>query len=255
MSIPLFVYSAAWGKAPSSAILNVMLMKEKKFLAYDQLKAVRRIIITHVALLAFFGGVALAFAQQDDLIPIIEPKPIDVPPPAEIPPEEKPTVAPTEPIPNATFEQNLLQRQAALQARSQERIINLTANVSNRIDAIIVRFLNISQRLESRIEKVNANGLNTSEATRHLAEAQAIITEISTTMQGIDTAVAQALSSADVRTNWQTVRATLTSAQNNIERANRTLTACITAIETATPATTPEMNLETTPTSSTAENL
>lgn len=54
----------------------------------------------------------------------------------------------------------------------QARIINLNENIINRTNAAIVRLENIGKRIDSRIEKLKARGVDTAGAEERLAEAK-----------------------------------------------------------------------------------
>lgn len=63
------------------------------------------------------------------------------------------------------------ERRTTLRIELQERIINLTSNVTARLTAGIHRMTNISDRLNSRIGKMKSAGIDTSAAEAKLIEA------------------------------------------------------------------------------------
>lgn len=71
-----------------------------------------------------------------------------------------------------TREQQKEEHRATLAQNIQERIINLTENVQKRFVAATERMSNIIMRLEARIEKLSAQGIDTSAAKAKLEQAK-----------------------------------------------------------------------------------
>ncbi len=69
------------------------------------------------------------------------------------------------------------EQQVTLSEIRQQRILNLSANISNRIESAIGRLFNIIDRLESRIEKIKQTGVNTEPAELKLREAAHLLAE------------------------------------------------------------------------------
>jgi hypothetical protein len=78
------------------------------------------------------------------------------------------------------------ERQAVLQEVRQQRVINLSANISNRMEAAIARITDIITRFEVRIDKMSEVGLETSEAKAKLVEAKTSIASAKSTLGNID---------------------------------------------------------------------
>lgn len=144
-----------------------------------------------------------------------------------------------------TFASNTAQRRAevetrisdqkiALQARAQERVINLAANMSNRMEAVIARLQNVSNRLQSRIEKINARGIDTQEAQNALASAQISIDAALGEIATIDADVSAAISSSDARAGWNTVKVKFFSIRDHITTAHTELRASVAGLKEAT---------------------
>lgn len=98
------------------------------------------------------------------------------------------------------------ERRGALAAFRQERVINLAANISNRMDAATERLYNIIGRLETRIEKLRVAGYDTAAAEARLKEASATLAEAKTALSDIDTLVYGATTGDQPQTAWKTVR-------------------------------------------------
>jgi DNA repair exonuclease SbcCD ATPase subunit len=122
--------------------------------------------------------------------------------------------------------ENIAERRAALNERAQERLINLAANISNRFDATISRLRNISDRLESRANKLAATGQDVTAAQADIANARAQLDEAFTAMSTIDERVLAVAGASDARAAWQDLRAVyeqvrfqLVAARGNLQTA------------------------------------
>ena len=138
-------------------------------------------------------------------------------------PEIVPPAAPV-PVPVQTI---------ILEKRTQERIINLAANISNRFDAVITRLDNIGNRLNTRISKMKSDGYDTGNAEESLANARTAITEARTEMSTIDTAVNAAVGSQFPKVEWQKVRTKYLTARERIRIAHTEMRATVSTLKNA----------------------
>lgn len=99
------------------------------------------------------------------------------------------------------------ERQTALQNVRQQRVLNLSANISNRMDSAIERIFTIITRIEQRIEKLKASGVDTAEAEVKLRESAQLLAEARATISDIDNIVYNATTSVEPKTAWQDVKA------------------------------------------------
>ena len=129
------------------------------------------------------------------------------------------------------------ERRAALDERASERITNLAANVSNKMDAAASRLQNIIDRLNSRIDKLAIAGINVSEARAALLSAQLSVTTAVNTLATIDAVVLAAITSEDPRASWPTVRATFENIRTELTVARTEIRAAIEALQSAARAT------------------
>lgn len=97
-------------------------------------------------------------------------------------------------------------QQSALTEANQKRITNLSANISNRLDAVVARLFNIITRIESRIILLKQQGFNTSNSESELRNATAKLVNAKNLLTKIDTLVLEAVTSEQPYTSWQTVR-------------------------------------------------
>ena len=123
----------------------------------------------------------------------------------------------------AEFQEKSAERKAELSDRIQERIINLAANLSNRLDAAAERMQNIIDRIDSRITKLNDRGVDTDAAERALADAQAAVDAALAGLAEIDRIVTDAITSNDPRTVWKTAKSAFLEIKENIKSAHSAL--------------------------------
>jgi hypothetical protein len=204
------------------------------------MKTIANILISHLAFLAFFGGVAYAFAQEQEA-------PRMTPPPQN----ELSTERADEKAERVADRQAVQEgKRTVLNERTQERIINLAANMSNRIEATTARLQNISNRLVSRIEKMEGSEVDTDTAIAALASAQISLDAASAAMENIDTEVTQAVGSEDMRSTWFTVKNTYVTATNHLKTAHSEIVASVAALKSPRAI---ERNLNTAPDTSTPD--
>ena len=129
------------------------------------------------------------------------------------------------------------ERRTQLNERARERITNLAANISNRMDAAAARMQNITTRLESRINKLEASGLDTTEAAIALASAQRSIDAAVTALARIDITVQNAVTAEDPKAAWVEVRAAYTAIREQLRTANTELRASVQALKDTARAT------------------
>jgi len=125
------------------------------------------------------------------------------------------------------------ERRNALSELIQKRVINLAANISNRFDAAAARLTNISGRLDSRIEKLKSQGVNTEIAEAELAEAQTALSEVTNGMRAIDEIVYESVTSETPRQTWQEVRTLFGEAKTDLLAAKTSLRAAVAALKVA----------------------
>lgn len=128
---------------------------------------------------------------------------------------------------------NIAERRAALSEQAKTRIINLAANISNRLDAVVARLQNIVNRMNSRIEKLQELGVNTEVASQHVNDAQDAISAAMLQLGDIDETVTGAVTAEDPRTAWQTAKTTYLAIKENIISAHTSLRAAAEALKTA----------------------
>lgn len=124
---------------------------------------------------------------------------------------------------------------AVLNARTQERITNLAANISNRFDAVIARMQNISGRLNSRLDKQAGEGGDVTAARASLQSVNASLLKASQSIGNIDEQVLQLVGSTNPLPQWQVVRGTYLETKDTILTAHRELRSTIAILKNPAP--------------------
>jgi hypothetical protein len=124
------------------------------------------------------------------------------------------------------------QRQVALEEVRQARVLNLAANISNRMEAAIERLYDIVGRFEARINKLKVSGVNTSAAEEKLRSAVQLLSKARATLGNIDTLVQNATTSTQPKTDWQKVRVTYLEAGKLIRESHQALRETIALLKT-----------------------
>lgn len=119
------------------------------------------------------------------------------------------------------------ERQTALKEVRQQRVINLAANISNRMDKATDRLFNIIERLERRVIKLQQEGKVTTSAEAKIREAARALAEARSLMQGIDVLVNNATLSAEPRTGWVNVKERYLAVGKLIRQAHQDLRTAI----------------------------
>ncbi len=97
------------------------------------------------------------------------------------------------------------ERRSQLDTRTQERIINLSANIIKRLEAGIERMENIIQRIETRMGKLESEGVDVTEARVHLTLAKNAISAAHDTLDELGTPK-DAIVSDTPRASFTTIR-------------------------------------------------
>ncbi len=107
-------------------------------------------------------------------------------------------------------EQGLTQEQ-------QDRFINLVRNVYTRMDAAAARLLDISVRIDERIVKLNAEGINTSEALVPFEQAKARLSTVKSSLEAAKKGAEESIVSDTPRESFKIARTEF----NNVRDALR----------------------------------
>ena len=140
---------------------------------------------------------------------------------------------------------------ATLSPNRQARIINLSANLSNRMDAALWRFENITNRLESRMVKMEQEGADTADARVALANTRSSLTIASSLLKDIDDTVVNSVTASEPIKGITELRATYESIATALRQAHSRLRTTIGILRTA-PSIAPEETITASTSSSTA---
>jgi chromosome segregation ATPase len=115
----------------------------------------------------------------------------------------------------------------------QKRVTNLSANISNTLDATIVRLTNIVLRMQSRMRIIEQEGKDISNQRTQLEAAKKELERLRATLRTIDTDVAKVTSSEKPQQEWLRVRKTFVDASTNLQQVKQTLQEALNAMKTA----------------------
>lgn len=110
-----------------------------------------------------------------------------------------------------------------LQKIAQTRLTNLAANMSNRMDSAVKRLQNVTDRLNSRLIKMESEGKNISAAKTELENATRALAEAKDNLATIDMEVNAFIGSATPRENWQNVKNTYAVTRASIISAHTSI--------------------------------
>lgn len=130
-----------------------------------------------------------------------------------------------------------VERRTMLNERAAERVRNLAANISNRMDAAIVRLAQITTRLETRIELLNEAGVDTAVAEANLETATDALARAASNMADIDSKVAAVVGSESPREAWVVTRTTFAEVKTDLQVVQASLRASVAALKVAVAAT------------------
>jgi hypothetical protein len=114
-----------------------------------------------------------------------------------------------------------------LQNIAQTRLRNLAANMSNRMDSAVARLQNVTDRLQSRLSKMEGEGKDINAARSELALAQTKLDEAKRNLATIDTEVNAFVGSATPRENWNNLKNTYLTTGALIVAAHQSILATI----------------------------
>lgn len=126
-------------------------------------------------------------------------------------------------------------RRATLMTNIQERVINLSSNVTKRLDAGVSRLNNISDRIKTRIEKLKSQNIDTSAAETKLDEAQKKLDEAEGRLLVIGS-VADAISSDTPHEKFASIRGEFMKIRDLLKEAQVLLKETVSLLKSAVSA-------------------
>lgn len=115
------------------------------------------------------------------------------------------------------------EREPALSERQQERITNLAANISNRMDATVVRLKQINQRVASRADKVEGFEEVMANVKTNTAQVNSILGQTEGILSEMDNHITAVVGSQEPRERWWQVRTYYLDAKDNLREAHELL--------------------------------
>ncbi len=116
--------------------------------------------------------------------------------------------------------ERIQKRKAVLQKRHKERIKNLAANISNRMEAVIIRLENIIHRFEKRMNILASRGVDITVAKESLTKAAGHLNEAKRLISGIDMTIAKVIESESPREAWQNAKKQYFEIKKHIKEAH-----------------------------------
>ncbi len=110
-------------------------------------------------------------------------------------------------------------RRTNLSEEQQNRFINLVRNATNRMEGALLRLENISTRLDARITKIEAQGIDTVEARASLSRATQIIAEAKVSLASIKSGAETGIVSDAPRERFKTSREEFSKVRQSIREA------------------------------------
>jgi hypothetical protein len=107
-----------------------------------------------------------------------------------------------------------------LNEREQERIINLAANITNRMEATIERLRDITKRLESRANKVTPDPFDVTDVAKsRITYSLEYLDQASESLDGMDELIYNTVTSDNPMTNWPLIKEGYARAKESINLA------------------------------------
>lgn len=124
-------------------------------------------------------------------------------------------------------------RQPALGQRTQNRIINLTNNVGELMEAGVARLEHITDRMRSRIAKLDAEGVETEEALRLVDESADSLNIAKTALGSMGTLVERTVTSENPHQDFREVRSRFNITRQALHQSRDQLRAALSTLKRA----------------------
>lgn len=128
---------------------------------------------------------------------------------------------------------DMKEQRAKLSERTQNRIINLARNMIERIKAAMGRIDNIATRMETRIEKLSKQGINTDAASAEVEYTRNALNDARDTLETLDADVQHTVFSDSPKENFKKLREAFTSAKNSVQSAHTHLLTALNLLKDA----------------------
>lgn len=125
------------------------------------------------------------------------------------------------------------ERRALLADRVQNRITNLAENMKNRMLSAIERLTQVSERIETRIEKLDELNVDTTEASSLLTEAQEALADAEANLGGLAETIEAAITSENPRKSWVAVKESFTTTRDLLKEAHQLIRGSVGALKAA----------------------
>lgn len=116
---------------------------------------------------------------------------------------------------------------------TQQRVMNLAANISNSYDAVVFRFENILDRIDTRTNKIANDGKDVTLANERNQEARTTLATATESLRTIDETVFTATSAANPALAWLTTAEQYRTIEQTLKTARIQIASTLTALRTA----------------------
>jgi len=128
------------------------------------------------------------------------------------------------------------ERRTMLAERTQSRVKNLAANISNRVEAAIGRLDQIITRMEARMDLLEEQGVDVDDARAELENAKEALQNATDAIASIDTDVETVIGSEDPQAAWSSVRTVFTTVKSELQIAQTALKSSLALLKQAVVA-------------------
>lgn len=133
----------------------------------------------------------------------------------------------------AEIETRRAEQVAALEARAQERIDQLADTAAARLQIVIDKLADITDRVRERALELDASGTNVDEVLATLNSVDILLADATDALTTIDVSVEYTITSPDPRTDWADARQQFIAIRDLLNEARVLLRDAVAALKTA----------------------
>ena len=133
----------------------------------------------------------------------------------------------------------IAERKAALEANVQERVKMLGDNLAKRFETVLTHLSDIIGRIETRLLKLESEGIDTSDAELLVAEAKQKLEEAKALVAELDVEVEYTVTSENPKTDWAAAKEEFRKVHTLIKEVRELLRQAVTGLKTERPEPTP----------------
>jgi exonuclease VII small subunit len=131
----------------------------------------------------------------------------------------------------AEIQTRIAEKRAALGEAAQERIKMLAGNMQNRFENVVSTLSALIARIENHMEKLDAEGVDTTEAELMLAEAKQKLTEVQALVADLDVEVDYTVTSENPKSDWAAAKEEFRNVHTRIKEVRELLRETVAALK------------------------